>query len=258
MPDEGRPRGDPHSRPCPRAESVGSPPASRLRVGGFEPFSSADYPDALAAVVFCQGCPWRCGYCHNPELLPPRGDDERDFARILDWLASRRGLLDAVVFSGGEPTAQPALPAAIEAVRAQGFAIGLHTGGAYPLRLARVLPEVDWVGLDVKAASGDYGAVTGIAGSGLSALASLEVVVRSGVAFEVRTTVHPSLTPPAALESLARELAAHGVERWVLQAFRSTGCADAPLVAAAPKGAALDPTLVVQLSQHVPSIQVRR
>jgi len=83
--------------------------ADSFRVGGFVPFTSTDYPDALAAVVFCQGCPWRCGYCHNPHLIPARGDDEREFARILDWLGTRRGLLDAVVFSGGEPTAQAEL-----------------------------------------------------------------------------------------------------------------------------------------------------
>ena len=82
------------------------PRGNALRVGGFVPFTSADYPGALAAVVFCQGCPWRCGYCHNPHLMPARGDAGRDFDGILDWLESRRGLLDAVVFSGGEPTAQ--------------------------------------------------------------------------------------------------------------------------------------------------------
>ena len=95
------PDGTPRQRRCAQRTA-----AQALRVGGFVPFTSTDYPDALAAVVFCQGCPWRCGYCHNPHLIPARGDDERDFARILDWLASRRGLLDAVVFSGGEPTAQ--------------------------------------------------------------------------------------------------------------------------------------------------------
>ncbi len=84
----------------------GAARADALRVGGFVPFTSTDYPGALAAVVFCQGCPWRCGYCHNPHLIAARGDDERDFARIVDWLGTRRGLLDAVVFSGGEPTAQ--------------------------------------------------------------------------------------------------------------------------------------------------------
>ena len=69
------------------------PPAATrsLRVGGFVPFTTTDYPDALAAVVFCQGCPWQCGYCHNPHLIPARGDDERDFGRIVEWLATRRG-----------------------------------------------------------------------------------------------------------------------------------------------------------------------
>jgi len=228
-----------------------------LRVGGVEQFSSTDYPGALAAVVFCQGCPWRCGYCHNPHLIPARGDDERDFARILDWLASRRGLLDAVVYSGGEPTAQAGLPGAIDAVRAQGFAIGLHTSGAYPRRLAQVLPKVDWVGIDVKAPPGDYDALTGVPGSGLTALASLDLVRRSGVAFEVRTTVHPDLTPPDALESIARKLAARGIERWTLQAFRATGCMDEALASAAPNRVSPVRELLVRLSRHVPVIEVR-
>jgi pyruvate formate lyase activating enzyme len=228
-----------------------------LRVGGFVPFTAVDYPGALAAAVFCQGCPWRCGYCHNPHLVPATGDDERDFGSLLDWLAQRRGLLDAVVFSGGEPTAQAALPHAIEAVRELGFAIGLHTGGAYPRRLDEVLQDVDWIGLDVKAPFADYATVTGIAGSGRAALASLDLVLAAGVAHEVRTTVHPALTPPAAMERLARELAGRGIERWVLQPFRPTGCANEALVATAASAAALDRGLLERLARHVPRIEVR-
>jgi pyruvate formate lyase activating enzyme len=231
--------------------------AASLRVGGFEPYSSTDYPDALAAVVFCQGCPWRCGYCHNPHLIAARGDEELDFGRILAWLASRRGLLDAVVFSGGEPTAQPELSAAIDAVRALGFAVGLHTGGAYPRRLAEVLPKLDWVGIDVKAAVAEYATVTGVSDSGVSALASLDLVRRADIAYEVRTTVHALLTPPDAIERLARELAALGVERWILQSFRAIGCANAALVAATPKPATLDRALLMSLSRHVPVVEVR-
>jgi pyruvate formate lyase activating enzyme len=245
------------SLPLAFGRGPGSPLAPRLRVGGFEPFTSTDYPDALAAVVFCQGCPWRCGYCHNPHLVPARGDDERDFGRILAWLESRRGLLDAVVFSGGEPTAQAELPAAIDAVRALGFSIGLHTAGAYPRRLLQVLPKVDWVGIDIKAPIADYAGVTGIPGSGVAALACLGLVRNAGVAYEIRTTVHPVLTPPAAMERLARELAARGVERWILQAFRATGCANEAAVAAAPNGALPDRALVARLSEHVPVIEVR-
>jgi len=231
--------------------------APGLRVGGFVPFTSTDYPDALAAVVFCQGCPWRCGYCHNPHLIAARGDGEHDFGRILAWLATRRALLDAVVFSGGEPTAQPGLPAAIDAVRALRFAAGLHTNGAYPRRLAQVLPKLDWVGIDVKAPAVDYASVTGVSGSGTSALESVELLRNASIAYEVRTTVHPLLTPPDALEVLAGELAGHGVKRWILQPFRPTGCADAALVAAAPSGITLDNVLLARLSVHVPLIEVR-
>ena len=229
-----------------------------LRVGGFVPFASTDYPNAFAAVVFCQGCPWRCGYCHNPHLIPSRGDDEREFSRILSWLESRRGLLDAVVFSGGEPTAQAELLPAIDAVRALGFKVGLHTAGSYPRRLARVLPKIDWVGIDMKAPVADYAAVTGIPGSGLTALSSLDHVRNAGVNYEVRTTVHPALTPRAALLRMARELAARGIKRWVLQMFRANGCQNEAVVAAGADGATLDRALWAQLSECMPGIELRR
>jgi pyruvate formate lyase activating enzyme len=241
-------------------DEVNVPPAARadaLRVGGFVPFTLTDYPDALAAVVFCQGCPWQCGYCHNPHLIPARGDDEREFARILDWLGTRRGLLDAVVFSGGEPTAQAPLADAIAAVHALGFKVGLHTGGANPRRLAAVLPEVDWVGIDVKAPLAEYAGVTGAPESGIPAFASLDLVLASGIAHEVRTTVHPALTPPPSLELLARELADRGVVRWVLQPFRATGCLSPALVSSAPQGVAFEPALLARLRTHVPAIEVR-
>lgn len=227
-----------------------------LRVGGFVPFTTTDYPGALAAVVFCQGCPWRCGYCHNPHLVAAHGGAEHGFDGILDWLDSRRGLLDAVVFSGGEPTAQAALGEAIDAVRARGFKIGVHTGGAYPRRLAELLQHIDWVGIDVKAALAGYESVTGAMRSGVAAWASLDCVLAAGVAHEVRTTVHPTLTPAAAMESLARELSARGVERWVLQPFRPTGCANADVVAAA-HGTPFDDRLVARLTRHVADIVVR-
>jgi len=227
-----------------------------LRVGGVVPFTATDFPGALAAIVFCQGCPWRCGYCHNPHLVPARGNGEHDFGGFLEWLAQRRGLLDAVVFSGGEPTAQAALADAVAAVRALGFAVGVHTGGAYPRRLAAVLDEVDWVGIDIKAPVAEYATVTGVAGSGTAALASLDLVIAAGVAHEVRTTVHPTLTPPAAMETLACELAARGVERWILQPFRPTGCANAEMVAAASAGSTLDESLLARLTRHVADIEV--
>ncbi|AAZ98123.1 putative pyruvate radical-activating enzyme [Thiobacillus denitrificans ATCC 25259] len=200
-----------------------------LRVGGLTPLSTTDWPGMLAAVVFCQGCPWRCGYCHNPDLIPPRGEREIPWDDVLSFLRRRQGLLDAVVFSGGEPTLQAGLVDAVREVRALGFRIGLHTGGMYPKKLATVLPFVDWVGMDVKAPFADYAQITAAAGSGEPALAGLQTLLASGVAHEIRTTVHPALLPDSALTALAHDLAARGVKHYVIQAFRSQGCANAAL-----------------------------
>lgn len=197
-----------------------------LRVGGLTPLSTTDWPGMLAAVVFCQGCPWRCGYCHNPGLIPARGESEIPWAEVMAFLQRRRGLLDGVVFSGGEPTLQPALPDAMREVRALGFKIGLHTGGMIPQKLAAVLPLVDWVGFDVKAPLSGYARITGDAGSGERAGAGLQLLLDARVDHEIRTTIHPALLDDADVAALAGELAARGVKRYVLQAFRSQGCGD--------------------------------
>jgi pyruvate formate lyase activating enzyme len=200
-----------------------------LRIGGLTRLSSTDYPGQLAAVVFCQGCPWRCGYCHNPHLLPACSAVEIAWDDVLAFLRRREGLLDAVVFSGGEPLAQRALADAMRTVKQMGFNVGLHTGGAYPARLAELLPLLDWVGFDVKAPFAEYASVTGVPGSGGQARASARLVVESGVAHEFRTTVHPALLAPAALGRLAGQVTSLGATTYVLQEFRARGCASAAL-----------------------------
>ena len=191
--------------------------ATQLRVGGLAPLTTLDFPGRLAAVVFCQGCPWRCRYCHNPALLDARASTRHDWRAVTDLLERRAGLLDGVVFSGGEPTLQRALPAAVDAVAARGFRVGLHTAGACPERLARLLPRLDWVGLDIKALPEDYPATTGVPGSGERAWRSLELVRDSGVAFDVRVTRHPDLLPDDRLARLRARLADHGVATPTLQ-----------------------------------------
>ncbi|MHB1233273.1 MAG: anaerobic ribonucleoside-triphosphate reductase activating protein [Burkholderiales bacterium] len=194
-----------------------------LRIGGLTPLSTTDYPGQLAAAVFCQGCPWRCGYCHNPHLIPATVKQGIDWVEVMRFLERRRGLLDAVVFSGGEPTLQPGLVAAMHKVRNLGFKVGLHTAGIYPARLARLLPLLNWVGLDIKAPFTDYTRITGVPGSGDSAEASLELILKSGVAHECRTTVHRRFFDAKALIDLAQALKKKGVNHYALQACRSTG-----------------------------------
>lgn len=205
-----------------------------LTIGGVTPLSTLDFPDALAAVIYCQGCPWGCPYCHNAPLREITDQGERDSASVLTWLEGRRGLLDAVVFSGGEPTLQDGLADTMEAVQRLGFKVGLHTTGMYPEALEAILPLCDWVGLDIKAPRAAYARITGVSGSGKAAFASLALLLRSGLPFEVRTTWHPGLLDESELTVLAGELAAAGADRWVIQAFRPNGCEDPELVAAGP------------------------
>lgn len=203
-----------------------------LRLGGLVPLTTIDFPGRLAAVVFCQGCPWRCGYCQNPHLLPVSTGREIGWGRVRDFLERRRGLLDAVVFSGGEPTAQPALEAALVQVKALGFEVGLHTAGIYPQRLARLLersssagPRVDWIGLDAKGPLERYEAITGVRGAGARFRRSLDLVLESDIAYEVRTTLYDGAVPEELL-GFARWLAERGVRHYVWQARRGVGLVD--------------------------------
>lgn len=163
----------------------------------------------------------------------------------------RRGLLDAVVFSGGEPTLQQALAESVREVRALGFRIGLHTASPYPDRFEKVLPLLDWVGFDVKAPFDRYDLVTGVPGSGARAREGLALLLASGADYEVRTTVHPLYHTPDELIGLAGELSELGVRNYALQEFRPQGCADAALCASAPSP--LDASLcgrIAPLFQH--------
>ncbi|MES9993865.1 MAG: anaerobic ribonucleoside-triphosphate reductase activating protein [Candidatus Thiodiazotropha sp.] len=190
--------------------------ADGLEVGGFTPMTTIDYPNQLAAVIFCQGCPLRCRYCHNPALLRRQAEDPVPWRDILEFLVSRKGLLDAVVFSGGEPTLQHSLGQAVKEVKSLGYLIGLHTAGIYPERLTQLLPLVDWVGLDIKALAEDYPCLTGVPYSGESAWRSAHLLLASGVPHEIRTTLYPTIDTPDYRNRLRGELMALGAlsHRW--------------------------------------------
>ena len=203
--------------------------AVALRIGGLTALSITDYPGHLSAVVFCQGCPWRCMYCHNPHLLARRSTHEIAWKDIVALLERRRGLLDAVVFSGGEPTLQAGIADAMREVKDMGFRVGLHTAGIAPRRLEALLTLTDWVAMDIKAPFDAYAITTGRRKSGESAFECMRLILASGVEHEFRTTVHAALLPPDALAQLARSLAELGVRNYVLQEFRAQGCASAVL-----------------------------
>lgn len=198
------------------------------------PLTTLDFPDHLACVLFCQGCGWRCRYCHNPQLIPSCGAEERSWQDVLGFLEQRVGLLEAVVFSGGEPTLQLALPDAIAQVRSMGFKVGLHSAGIKPRLFRQVLPLVDWVGFDVKALLEHSTLITGVEGSGKANWKSLEHLLESEVAHECRTTVHWQLFDADRLWDMAQRLRALGVERFAVQCVRTSRMLDETLTDSHP------------------------
>ncbi len=197
---------------------------SGIVVGGLQPLTTIDFPGELAAVVFCQGCPWRCGYCHNVELLSRKKAAAYRWSQVTDFLARRVGLLDAVVFSGGEPTLQRDLIDAVIEVKEMGFKVGLHSAGCYPRRLHDLLPHLDWIGLDIKALAENYSDLTGVAGSGDRAWESLALLLDDqGTDYEVRVTVERDLLESGNLSILVARLADMGVENLALQGCRHQG-----------------------------------
>lgn len=146
-----------------------------------------------------------------------------DWLDVMALLRRRQRLLDAVVFSGGEATRQAALGPAMAEVRDLGFEVGLHTAGAYPRRLAEVLPLVDWAGLDIKALPEHYGIAAGAAAGGAKAWESLRVLLEAGVDHEVRLTVHPGSPQAAHAVEIARRVHAAGSSSFALQNARTDG-----------------------------------
>lgn len=200
--------------------------ADALRIGALTPFTTVDFPDRLAVILHVQGCPLACPYCHAAHLRPP-GKGTIPWAEITRFLESRHSLLDGVVITGGEPCAQNALSAALSACRAQGYATALHTSGLYPEALTSVLADLDWIGLDWKSPPGTTGKATGRNNLGKRFARSLDLVLRSGIAHEIRTTWHPSLLSGADMMAMARHLARAGAKTWMIQTYRSPGSSSA-------------------------------
>lgn len=229
-----------------------------LCVAGITPFTTIDFPGRLAGVFYLQGCPWRCRYCYNAEFwpMPPAGQLISP-EKIFQFLDTRKGQLDGIVFSGGEPTAHERLPVWMKAVKAMGFELGLHTGGMFPERLAEVLPLCSWVGFDIKAPFRLYEKVTRIPGSGDVARRSVEKLLASGVAHEFRTTFHPGLLSEDDILAMAKELSGLGARNYVIQAFRSDHCPDKELRESAAPGAGISQNLRSTLRALFPDFRVR-
>lgn len=163
-----------------------------MRIGGFQPFTLSDFPGCVAAIVFSQGCNFRCSYCHNEGLLcrTPEPGTLIPQEEVLGFLEGRSGRVTGVVVTGGEPTLQPDLPLFLLRLRAMGLKVKLDTNGSNPQMLSLILLEglVDYVAMDVKAPWDAYGRITGVRCDVDAIRQSMDLVKHSGVEHEFRTT----------------------------------------------------------------------
>ena len=186
--------------------------------GGLVKSSLIDYPEKISAIVFTQGCNFRCSYCHNPELLK-FGSTDFSTEEILAFLGKRIGKLDAVVITGGEPTLQKDLKGFIQEVKSMGFLVKLDTNGTAPALLKELIDEglLDYVAMDIKAPLDKYSFITQVKGLEEKIKQSIEILLSGVVDYEFRTTVVKSILSVEDFENIAELIS--GAKRYYLQKF---------------------------------------
>ena len=194
-----------------------------LTAAGLVPFTTIDFPGRLAAVIFLQGCPLKCPFCHNYTLQKEGMPTDIDWPEIDDFLAHRHKQLDGIVLSGGEPLKHKEVKGLIEKIKTLGYQVAVHTSGVYPEHLASVLPLLDWVGLDIKAPWDKYSILTGVSSPKIvpNIQKSLDILLKSDIDFECRTTCDPRYLSKEDILAIAHDLAGQGVKHYVLQRYRT-------------------------------------
>ncbi len=182
-------------------------------IGGLQKTSLLDFPEKIAAIVFTMGCNFRCGYCHNPELI----NGEAKIEEVFEFLKTRQGKLDGVVITGGEPCLQKDLPEFIKQVKELGFAVKLDTNGSFPEMLEKVLPDLDYVAMDIKAPLEKYSQIVNVDVDTSKILKSIEILKNCGVDYEFRTTVVKSQLSYEDFEKIGQLI--QGAPRYYLQKF---------------------------------------
>ena len=162
-----------------------------LKIAGIQKTTLLDYPTKVAAIVFTQGCNFRCGYCHNPDLLEQNKNTDFLPENFISFLKTRQGKLDGVVITGGEPTLQSGLYDFIKQIKQLDFAVKLDTNGTNPKILKKLLSEnlVDYIAMDIKAPIEKYSEITGINVNTNNIKTSIDLIIKSLTEYEFRTTV---------------------------------------------------------------------
>lgn len=187
-------------------------------IGGVQKTSLLDYPDKISAIVFTQGCNFKCGYCHNPQLLKSK-NDIYDLDVFFDFLKHRQGKLDGVVITGGEATLQPDLKQFIQRVKELGFLVKLDTNGTSPATIKNLMKEnlIDYIAMDIKAPLKKYQLVTNSQVDTNKIEESINLILNSNIDYEFRTTVLPVQLQINDFEEIGKLI--NGAKRYYLQKF---------------------------------------
>jgi pyruvate formate lyase activating enzyme len=190
-----------------------------MQIAGLQKTSLIDYPGLLSAVVFTQGCNFRCGFCHNPDLIPSIGNSDTSEIEFFEFLESRRNVLEGIVITGGEPTIQPDLMQFISRVRDHRLKIKLDTNGSNPETLKRLLETklIDYIAMDIKGPFEKYNPICRF-GEINNIKESIEIIKKSGLPYEFRTTVLPAFHELADFEKIGEAI--NGADRYAIQGFR--------------------------------------
>lgn len=191
-------------------------------IGGVQKTSLLDYPDKISAIVFTQGCNFRCGYCHNPGLL--QVNSKKDIYSVdvfFEFLKNRVGKLDGVVITGGEATLQKDLIPFMQEVKNLGFLIKLDTNGYRPDVVQDVINQglVDYFAMDIKAPLDKYSFVTNVDIDTDKIVKSIDLIMKSNIPYEFRTTVMKSQLTYEDFEKIAELI--KGADRYYLQKFEA-------------------------------------
>ncbi len=192
-----------------------------LAIGGLQKLTLVDYPGHTAATVFTMGCNMRCGYCHNPELvLPEQFLDTIPVEDIFDWLETRRGKLDGVCITGGEPTMHSGLIDFCRGLKSMGFLVKLDSNGTHPDMLQTMLDEkiVDFIAMDIKGPLEHYSEIAARPIDTAAIQRSVRMIIDSGIDHEFRTTIVRSQIGMEDFELIGKLV--EGSKRYALQRFQ--------------------------------------
>ncbi len=196
-----------------------------MMIAGFQPLSLLDYPGIICSIVFTQGCPFRCVYCHNPELIPNQSLDAKKMIEeetVFETLKQRKHIVEGVCITGGEPTVHPDLPEFIKKIKRLGLLVKLDTNGVDPRMIEDLLKQhlVDFIAMDLKHKWERYHEVIGINQQNVidNCRETFRLIQASSTPHEFRTTVYPALHSEQDLQQIAEML--QDGERYALQEVR--------------------------------------